>query len=188
MYNIKEKMTGLVKFPLQYCRVTSHGKEVIKPIPKLMGWQTLKRSVPIDVELGQGVGVVTGKTSGITVVDFDDEVIHQKVVTRHPVFRETPRQKTPNGYHYIFRYDDIYPTRSFKQTTFEGMDIRNDGGCIILEDHNYQENVETGRRVYYKFLDEGKQMQSLPLEFYQELSEFLTTHTNDNNKIGRAHV
>lgn len=178
-------MTGLVKFPLQYCRVTSHGREVIKPIPKLQGWQNLKTSVPIDVKSGQGVGALTGLASGITVIDFDDERIHKTVIDRHQIFRETPRQRTPNGYHYFFKYDDIYPTRSFKQTPFEGMDIRNNGGCVILEDHNYQECVETGKRVYYKFLDEGKRMQELPLEFYQELSEFISTstYTNDNGEV-----
>jgi hypothetical protein len=171
MSNIK-KMAKSITFPLSYVETRSHGRDVIKPLPKLQGWSTLTSSVVVPES--QGTGLQTGKRSGITVIDFDRDDIYESVCNRFPEFNQTLRQKTPNGMHVIFEYDEIYPTRSFNGTKLNGLDIRNDNGCIVFGDSNYQIDMETQQREYYKVLDENKRLQPLSLEFYEYISEHIT--------------
>lgn len=74
-------------------------------------------------------GIVTGKISGITVVDID---VKGDKVTPLDTFPETFTVKTPSGgYHLYYQYDpSIKQTaNTFKQ--FPHVDIRNDGGYVV---------------------------------------------------------
>jgi P4 family phage/plasmid primase-like protien len=77
------------------------------------------------------IGVVTGKISGITVVDIDNGKKDGKV-TPLDTFPATYTVKTPSGgFHLYYGYDE-----SIKQTAntfpqFPHVDIRNDGGYVV---------------------------------------------------------
>lgn len=71
-----------------------------------------------------GIGLVTGKISGVTVVDFDDgsEDLFKDIIT--------PTVRTGGGgKHYYFKYT---PRISQGSNTTLHIDIRNDGGYAIL--------------------------------------------------------
>ena len=75
------------------------------------------------------IGIVTGKISGITVIDIDTK--GGKAVSLD-VFPKTYTVKTPTGgYHLYYQYDpDIQQTaNTFPQ--FPHVDIRNDGGYVL---------------------------------------------------------
>lgn len=75
------------------------------------------------------IGIVTGKISGITVVDIDNK---GDKVTPLESFPETFTVQTPSGgYHLYYRYNvDIKQTvNTFPQFPF--VDIRNDGGYVV---------------------------------------------------------
>lgn len=75
------------------------------------------------------IGIVTGKISGITVVDID---VKGDKVTSLETFPETFTVRTPSlGYHLYYQYDaDIKQTaNTFPQ--FPHVDIRNDGGYVV---------------------------------------------------------
>ena len=72
-----------------------------------------------------GLGLLTGKVNGITVIDFDTE---EKWEEFREIYQgETLVQKTNNGYHVIFRY-----IPEVKNGTGRGVDARNDGGFIVI--------------------------------------------------------
>lgn len=75
-----------------------------------------------------GVGIVTGKLSGITVIDIDNEegeAAFEEYVSDSFL---TPTAKSPHGRHYYFQHCPGLPN---KARVLEGCDIRNDGGFII---------------------------------------------------------
>ena len=76
------------------------------------------------------VGIITGKVSGITVVDIDLNTEGKKVSL--DAFPETYTVKTPTGgYHLYYEYAaEIQQTaNTFPQ--FPNVDIRNDGGYVV---------------------------------------------------------
>ena len=157
----------MIQFPLFYKETKSHGREVIKPLPFTEDWNKLTKSQ--DIRENNGVGVLTGRVNGITVIDFDKEEIRQSVLKKYPEFERTTIQKTPNGYHYIFKYSELVPHRQFSETKYDGMDIVNDNGCIILEP-SYQIDVATGIKRHYKVIQK-KPLKDLPLGFIEDIAE-----------------
>lgn len=85
------------------------------------------------------IGIATGKESGITVVDFDDD--HEKIIAE--LGFKPPRTKvvkTPRGMHIYLPYDP-----EFKQSAglIEHIDVRNDGGYVVappsqVDGNNYR--------------------------------------------------
>ena len=80
------------------------------------------------------IAVVTGKISGITVIDLDKKgnVDGEKTATDKRLnLPEECSRKSPNGIHHYIKYNpDIKQT----QGILDGIDIRNDGGYIKVWD------------------------------------------------------
>ena len=78
----------------------------------------------------KGIAIVTGKISGITVVDVDTEEADREFQEAcGDTLLETPTVKTPNGgKHYYFKYDPQLKTKAGYRPN---IDIRNDGGYVI---------------------------------------------------------
>ena len=80
------------------------------------------------------IAVVTGKISGITVIDLDKKEIvdGEKTATDKRLnLPEECSRKSPNGIHHYIKYNpDIKQT----QGILDGIDIRNDGGYIKVWD------------------------------------------------------
>lgn len=76
-----------------------------------------------------GVGIITGKISGITVVDID---VKNEKKTSLDTFPETRTVTTPSGgYHLYYEYTDAVGTGADQFAEFPYVDIRNDGGYVV---------------------------------------------------------
>ena len=75
--------------------------------------------------------VITGKISGITVIDCDIISSYKQIIKDFPELANTLTIKTPNGYHIYCKY---HPTPATKTDTFKSypnVDIRNDIGIVF---------------------------------------------------------
>lgn len=112
-------------------------RKVVKQ-PAIKDWQTLASS---DIEVCKtlftgkfdGIGVVTGRPSGITVIDLDVKNGNNGMESLEMRGIELPitwEQMTPSGgRHRFFAYNEAVAT---SVGTLAGVDIRNDGGFIVL--------------------------------------------------------
>lgn len=75
------------------------------------------------------IGIVTGKISGITVVDIDTK---GETVVDWKSFPQTYTVKTPSGgYHLYYQYDPEIKQTANTYPQFPHVDIRNDGGYVV---------------------------------------------------------
>lgn len=88
------------------------------------------------------VGIVTGKVSGITVVDID---VKHEAVTDYKQFGASYVVKTKSGgWHLYFKYTDKVITCSDQYEQFPYTDIRNDGGYVVAPPSEGYELLEGG--------------------------------------------
>jgi len=79
-----------------------------------------------ELESTKHIGLVTGKESGVTVVDIDTRPLPEELKS---LVDSGPFQKTGKGYHFLYLYDkEILQT----QDPILHIDIRNDGGQIVV--------------------------------------------------------
>ena len=82
------------------------------------------------------IAVITGKISGVTVVDFDSLDSLEKIEATICDLPETIIQETGReggGRHYFFSYTDkLYTVAKAAKNKIKDIDIRNDGGYIII--------------------------------------------------------
>lgn len=173
----------MITFPLNYRKTKNHqGKPVIKPyLPALSGWQNLTKSVPIYDH--QGVGLLTGYSNNLTVLDFDNEEIHQKMISKFPELTKTLVIKTPSGYHYYFNYSDELKNSSFQSGELSGMDIKNDRGFVISID-SYQ--IVDGVKIPYRPFNTNKKT-DLPVDVLEYiLDQSLDTSSVQHNEYSET--
>jgi len=68
------------------------------------------------------IGIVTGKISGIAVIDYDSLDVY--------IEDDTPTVKTPNGYHCYYKWEDGITNASLGEKT-QPIDIRGEGGFVV---------------------------------------------------------
>ena len=75
------------------------------------------------------IGIKTGKASNITVIDFD---LHGEEFPKdiQELIGETLVQKTKNGFHYVFGYEEDIPKTNFDLDKIH-IDVMADGGQIV---------------------------------------------------------
>ncbi len=106
--------------------------------PSLKSWVELQTTPWTDEKVMEywekhkdaNVGILTGKISGITVIDIDTSGSTNPVPL--DTFPQTYTVKTPSGgYHLYYQYTDAIrqTAKSFPQ--FPNVDIRNDGGYVV---------------------------------------------------------
>lgn len=81
------------------------------------------------------IGIVTGKISGIVVVDVDRDDVLNELIARMPV---TWICKTSRGYHFYFSVDTEVRT---KKLDFIGIDIKGEGGYVLAPPSIHPEGV-----------------------------------------------
>lgn len=126
-------------------------------LPTLMKWKEFQnRAADEDTIAGwwkqypaANVGIITGKISGITVVDIDLNAEGNKVSL--DAFPPTFTVKTPTGgYHLYYEYcAEIQQTaNTFPQ--FPNVDIRNDGGYVVAppSECDYMKHTQRIRGTY----------------------------------------
>lgn len=108
-----------------------------KKYPPLLKWEPYQSKLPTEAEVAgwweetpdANIALITGRISGISVIDFDGDEGKQSFV--HDLQGAVPKtlfHHTPRGAHVIVEYEP-----DLKQTAgaLPGVDIRNDGGYII---------------------------------------------------------
>lgn len=96
-----------------------------------------------------GIAAVTGKISGILVVDIDTNDDGLKAWEQMIKLNEDPKtwkaKSRSGGYHYYFKYESKLSTYKSSKRCFEfddeivGIDIRNNDGLIILPPSSFEE-------------------------------------------------
>jgi len=124
------------------CWFIDRGYSVI-PVRKsnkrsLVKWTEFQSRTPTHEEIKRwwdewpdaNIALVTGKLSGITVVDIDTEEGHANLNEFLPETFLAPTTRTPSGgWHYFFKYR---PGLKNTARVIEGTDIRTDGGYAII--------------------------------------------------------
>ena len=135
-------------------------------VPCVKGWQQLTESYFGDNwSRAKGVGIQTGESSGITIVDIDepDVPFYEKFI-KHFNIPVTATVVTPGGgYHLYYAYEKELPHGNFSPIEW---DIRNDGGYIMAPgsyytnpkkpEHNWEKYKwkvnEKGEKLDFMFL------------------------------------
>jgi hypothetical protein len=131
---------GLAKAAALGYRITLDFSVIpIKPRAKvpMIPWQDYQVSLPEETEVMEwftqwpdaNVGIVTGKVSGITVVDTDTDAGYGAILKYLPPLFLTPTVRTQKGgRHLYFKY---VPGLSNKVRVIDGVDVRGDGGFVV---------------------------------------------------------
>lgn len=124
----------------------------------LVSWKEYQDRLPTEEEVIQwwgsadgttvgeyhdaGIGIVTGKVSGLTVVDID---VKEEPVTDRGVFPLTYTVQTRSGgYHLYYEYDGGgVRTGSDQYKDYPHVDIRNDGGYVVAPPTSGYEVIES---------------------------------------------
>jgi len=106
--------------------------------PRIKGWQNQATTDPQQIRQwfiqwpDSNIGIVTGRTSGIVVVDVDGHT----TLNLPP----TARVKTRRGYHHYYRYppgvEEIRTTIKVIKAP-DGVDIKADGGYVVAPPSRY---------------------------------------------------
>lgn len=121
---------------------------------------------------GAGIGVVTGKISGIVVLDVESycKIPIEELLKKYPT--QLVAKTGGGGYHLYYSYPHNRNKISNRVGIFDGADIRADGGFIVAAPTIHQ----SGNR--YEWLNKGP-MGVLPEEF-MDLPSTSTKMTGDN--------
>lgn len=81
---------------------------------------------------GAGVGMVTGRISGVVVLDVESycKIPIEELLRRYPT--QMVSRTGSGGYHLFYLYPNDVPKIANRVGIFEGADIRADGGFIVL--------------------------------------------------------
>lgn len=144
----------------------SEGFSVIPLFPKdkkpAVPWKEFQERKPSQEELSQwfskenyNVGIVTGKISGIVVVDLDSDTAQD--FAQKNGFPDTPSVRTGKGCHLYYKYPEDMEIRNFqKRDDLPGIDLRGDGGYVVAPP-----SIHSSGSVY-KWIDR-KGLDDLPL-------------------------
>ncbi|MHC4278097.1 MAG: bifunctional DNA primase/polymerase [Planctomycetota bacterium] len=106
--------------------------------PYLASWKDYQTRLPQEWELQEwwstwpdaNIGVVTGKVSGLVVVDVDGE--HGLETAKRLNLPKGPTVKTGKGYHRYFCYPSNGDIRNFQcRAGLNGIDLRANGGYVV---------------------------------------------------------
>lgn len=87
---------------------------------------------------GVRIALVTGPVSGLLVIDVDSSATVngleslRQLEERLGALPETPRQRTPRGFHLVFAYPSDIDIRNSASKLAPGIDIRGIGGIFIV--------------------------------------------------------
>lgn len=152
-----------------------HNKKEIRPHCR---WQKGELIIKPD---SNGNFIITGRESGLTVIDIDDPKLESNKILMK-MMECNNIVKTNKGYHYYYKYTDkLYTTTSEKLK----LDIRNDKGIIIIPPSFYED--EEGNQYKYEWEKIGE-LQEIPEEIIKEIIRMITKSKKEVEKEVSDHI
>lgn len=133
-------------------------------IPAIV-WKDYQNRHPTDEELQQwfsdgkkNIGIVTGKISGLSVVDIDLKSGGLETLKTLGLPMTWTVKTGGGGWHYYYKY-----TPNIQQTTgiYAGIDIRNDGGQVVAPPSMHK----SGKRYEWTYWED--EMLDFPVELFE---------------------
>jgi hypothetical protein len=138
-----------------------NGKE--KKEPKFRTpWKTITFDNCLE-NVNSNVAIITGKVSGITVIDFDCEESYDQMRKEFGFLDEFKLVKTNNGFHVYGKYNPDLKTGTNVFEKYAKVDIRNDDSIVFAPPTKY--TLLDGTIVQYE--DKGGAILEFPKEIVQ---------------------
>lgn len=128
--------------PVNFLHATEKNGKIVKDVKFLPSYEEFHSRMVKQEEIENlwkgynGVAIITGKISGITVMDVDSKDL--KEITELP---ETFTVETRKGFHFYFKHTEevITSKEKFKGEGYDfNIDIRNNGGIIFADPSEYE--------------------------------------------------
>lgn len=122
---------GFVGFSFKQIQMELNPAGIAKKKPVGMpNWKKIQKTQVRSTD--NAFAIRTGKESGVTVIDFDDESSYRNVISQFSQLASTLTTKTARGYHVFCLYDAAVATstNSFG-AAFAKVDIRNDDAIVF---------------------------------------------------------
>jgi len=127
----------IVCFAFKKIETYTNEKGEIKKRPVGMpNWKSINKDNCSNYSNGSAVGIITGKISNLTIIDFDNKNTYELLTKKHPDLKTYKTIQTKKGFHIWFRYDADFKTTT-DGFTVEGVDIRNDDGIVFAPPTKY---------------------------------------------------
>lgn len=141
--------------------------------PILKEWQLLKKTPDLKTfPPGCNIGLVCGKASGVTVIDYDNMLFASNQYTGTLM-----STRTVGRGHTFFKYD---PELKSQKHNMLGIEILNDGSNVVLPP-----SVHASGDVY-KWLDETAQVIEMPKYEKERLINLFNTETEMKQIISKS--
>ena len=127
----------IVSFAFKKIETYTNDRGEIKKRPVGMpNWKSINKDNCSNYSNGSAVGIITGKISNLTIIDFDNKHTYELLTEKHPDLKTYKTIQTKKGFHIWFRYDADFKTTT-DGFTVEGVDIRNDDGIVFAPPTEY---------------------------------------------------
>lgn len=140
----------------------------------LIEWKEFQNRLPTDEEIVKwwtktpdaNIGVVTGKISGVIVIDIDSQDAVTEAEKYFPITPKTVRSRTPRGMHLWFTWPGFEVEN--RAGFLPGCDIRGDGGYVVVP----PSQNSTGRYTW-EVSPVGASMEVLPTASYEFIGKII---------------
>lgn len=140
-------------------------------VPALLSWSKYQEVLPTEDEINQwwnknpnaNIGLITGKISGIAVLDFDGESVPEELEKLNVAISQT----SPNHFHLFFKYP-ISGIGNSVRYNGKKIDIRGDGGYVIVppSTHFDKQKKPDGQYQWNRELTSTTILDELPQEYF----------------------
>lgn len=105
--------------------------------------------------------IITGKQSGITVIDCDSVESYQAILRDYPELESSFIVQTANGFHIYVSYMSGVKNNTQSFRSYPDVDVRTDGGIIFAPPTTYK-NCKSGQIERYSIVDASAEVCEFP--------------------------